>query len=454
MSVTAVLDVGKTNVKLVLFEGAEILWQASTPNRPLPGPAYPHADVEAIWRFLMKGLREAGVNHAIEDIVVTAHGATLALIGDDDLALPVMDYEYAGIDEVEAVYALFRPPFEETLSPPISAGLNAGKQIFYQETRLPTEFARVRHIVPYPQYFAWRLTGVARNEVTGLGCHADLWAMKERRLSSLVTKRGWEKLFPPVVRAYETIGAPTPAVLAQTGLPPGIRVRAGIHDSNGSILPHLLSIDPPFTLISTGTWVVIMALGASSARLDPARDMLAYADVEARPVPAAKFMGGREYAEILDGMPPFCSLEDVAAVIKAGVLALPSFVPNGGPFPGRPAEIRGDLPVGSGMRAALASLYGALVTDYLLTALAAVHGPLLVEGSFAANLAYCSLLAALRPGQEVLSSVDGGGTAYGASLLASWPRPPARAPMSKAVPYADANAVVRYRAAWLKAIEG
>src|ERR1700729_4373516 len=89
MSVTAVLDVGKTNVKLVLFEGAEILWQASTPNRPLPGPAYPHADVEAIWRFLMKGLREAGVNHAIEDIVVTAHGATLALIGDDDLALPV-----------------------------------------------------------------------------------------------------------------------------------------------------------------------------------------------------------------------------------------------------------------------------------------------------------------------------------------------------------------------------
>ena len=34
MSVTAVLDVGKTNVKLVLFDGSASLWQASMPNRP------------------------------------------------------------------------------------------------------------------------------------------------------------------------------------------------------------------------------------------------------------------------------------------------------------------------------------------------------------------------------------------------------------------------------------
>jgi len=46
----------------------------------LPGPPYPHADVEAIWRFFMAGLREAAASHAIEDIVVTSHGATLALV--------------------------------------------------------------------------------------------------------------------------------------------------------------------------------------------------------------------------------------------------------------------------------------------------------------------------------------------------------------------------------------
>ena len=27
----------------------------------------------------------------------------------------------------------------------------------------------------YPQYWAYRLTGVLANEVTSLGCHTDLW---------------------------------------------------------------------------------------------------------------------------------------------------------------------------------------------------------------------------------------------------------------------------------------
>lgn len=454
MSVTAVLDVGKTNVKLVLFKGAATLWQASMPNRPLPGPPYPHADVEAIWRFLIEGLRTAGTQHAIADIAVTTHGAAMALIGEDGLALPVMDYEFEGIDAVEADYAPFRPPFEETLSPPMSAGLNSGKQIFYQEIRWPDGFAKARHIVPYPQYFSWRLTGIARNEVTGIGGHSDLWAMQEGRLSSLVRRRGWEKLFPPMIAAHEVIGPLKSSVQAETGLPGTVRVRAGIHDSNGSILPHLIAFKPPFTLISSGTWAVIMAMGADPGRLDPARDMQAYADVMARPVPAAKFMGGREYAVILDGASPACALADVEAVMAAGVFALPSFVPNGGPFPGHPSQIRGSLPDGAGMRAALASLYCVLLTDYLLDALGAERGPLLVEGSFAANSAYCSLLATLRPGQAVLTSVDSGGTAYGASLLATWPVMPHREPMHRAVAFGDGQALVRYKAAWRAALPG
>ncbi|CAM5775727.1 carbohydrate kinase [Labrys miyagiensis] len=454
MPATAVLDVGKTNVKLVLFEGAAIVWQASMPNRALPGPPYPHADVEAIWRFFLDGLRAAGAEHAIGDIAVTTHGAAMALIGEDGLALPVMDYEFEGVDAIEAEYAPFRPPFAETLSPPMSAGLNSGRQIFYQETRCPEGFAKVRHIFPYSQYFTWRLTGIVRGEVTGIGGHSDLWAMQERRLSSLVERRGWAHLFPPFVKSYEVIGPLLAAVRAETGLPETVRVRAGIHDSNGSILPHLISFAPPFTLVSSGTWAVIMAMGADPGRLDPARDMQAYADVEARPVPAAKFMGGREYGVILDGAAPGCTEADAAAVMAAGVLALPSFVPNGGPFPAHPSEIRGGLPEGSGMRAGLASLYCVLLTDYLLEALGADDGPLLIEGSFAANAVYCSLLAALRPRQAVLCSVDSGGTAYGTSLLATWPTMPDREPLHQAEAYRDVAGLERYKAAWRAALPG
>ena len=69
---------------------------------------------------------------------------------------------------------------------------------------------------------------------------------------------------------------------------------AGIHDSNASYLPHLVARAAPFTVLSTGTWVIAMAAGAGIDRLDPAADMLANVDARGQPVPTARFMGGRE----------------------------------------------------------------------------------------------------------------------------------------------------------------
>ena len=54
-----VLDVGKTNAKAVLVEGATLAERdvLTTPNRPLPGPPYPHADTERLWRFFLDAAR-------------------------------------------------------------------------------------------------------------------------------------------------------------------------------------------------------------------------------------------------------------------------------------------------------------------------------------------------------------------------------------------------------------
>ncbi|MDQ0468242.1 FGGY-family carbohydrate kinase [Labrys wisconsinensis] len=454
MPVTAVLDVGKTNVKLVIFAGARVLWQRSVPNAPLPGPPYPHADVELVWRFALEALREAAAACSVDALVVTTHGASAALVDDEGLVLPVMDYEFAGLDAMEPDYAPFRPPFAQTLSPPISGGLNYGKQVFYQETRHPQAFARARHLLMYPQYYAWRFTGIARNEVTSLGSHGDAWLPREGRPSSLVERRGWQRLLPPVVPAFSVIGPVKPEIAAATGLRPDVRVFAGAHDSNASILPHLLTIEPPFTVVSTGTWVVIMAVGASTDGLDPKRDSYSNVDVLGRPLPTAKFMGGREFAVILDGAPPQADAEDLAAVLAAGAMILPAFVPNGGPFEGRHGRIEGTLPDRPGARAAIATLYAALVTDFQLDVLGAARGPLPVEGSFAANPLYCAVLAALRPGQPVLLALDTAGTAFGASLLATWPQVPARPPLAEAAPLADAQALLRYRARWRAAVAG
>src|SRR5215471_16582897 len=138
----AVLDVGKTNVKLALFNKGRLLWEKSASNAILPGPPYPHEDVDSVWAFFLAALSEAARGHKICALVPTAHGAAGALVGASDLVLPVMDYEFPVVEQIEPHYAKIRPPFSATLSPKLPAGLNLGRQIAYQKWCCPDHFAQ------------------------------------------------------------------------------------------------------------------------------------------------------------------------------------------------------------------------------------------------------------------------------------------------------------------------
>ena len=100
-------------------------------------------------------------------------------------------------------------------------------------------------------------------------------------------------------------------------------------------------------------------------------------------------------------------------------MALPSFVAGSGPFMGRHGQIVGDPGAEPARRSALAALYAALTVETMLDKLGAA-GPVIVEGSFHRNAAFCGLLAALRPGQPIHVTDDPSGTARGAWLLARW----------------------------------
>lgn len=444
----AVLDIGKTNVKLALFDDGKLRWEKSAPNRIKPGPPYPHEDVESGWKFLLDALREARRSYQIGAIVPTAHGAAGALIGETELAAPVMDYEFTGVDTIEPDYARLRPPFSETLSPKVPAGLNLGRQLAYQKWRCPELFAKAKHFVAYPQYWAWRLTGVAASEVSSLGCHTDLWAPRQGHVSSLVKALGVESLMPPLRRAFDPLGPIRPDIAAATGLAPDTQVFCGVHDSNASLLPYLVSREAPFTVLSTGTWVILMCVGLSLDQLDPRDDTLANVDALGRPTACGRFMGGREYAVIAGGggNPGPAAIERVVA---SGAIALPCFSGQGGPYATTKGMIRGD--VAGRDRSALATLYCALVSDLLLTRMGATSGDLVVEGTFAGNLAFCQTLGALRPQQRVFAAEDTAGTARGAAMLAHWPPAcPVTAPTL--VPAAAIAGLDAYRDAWAASI--
>jgi sugar (pentulose or hexulose) kinase len=209
MSVAA-LDVGKTNVKVVLFDDdGAITAERSEPNAPLPPDEawpYPRLDLDKIWRFALAALRELNTQAPISAISISSHGAAGVLIDEHGPSPPPMDYEFNGFGEIETEYDALRPPFEETLSPHAPRGLNVGRSVYYYERRYPELFARARAFLLYPQFWFWKLTGELASEVTSLACHGDLWRPREAALSSIVTGRGWARLFPP--RRAATPGTP------------------------------------------------------------------------------------------------------------------------------------------------------------------------------------------------------------------------------------------------------
>lgn len=426
----AVLDIGKSNAKLALLDldTRAMLAIRTRKNAVLPGPPYPHFDVDGIWKWFLEGLAEFSDKAEIAVISTTTHGAAITVLGRDGLALPVLDYEFAGPDEFADDYRKARGDFAEILSPDLPGGLNAGRQLFWMARRFPDEFANAEAIVPYPQYWVWRLTGKRVSEATSFGAHSDLWNGRGQTYSRLADTQGWTKLFPPRAAPWDTVGNVLPEIVEATGLSQNCRVVAGIHDSNASLLPHILARPLPFTVISTGTWMISFAAGGSLDHLHPERGGLAYADAFARPVPSAMTMAGREFEILTEGKSVEPSEAEIASVIERRVMALPAFVAGNGPF----GQSKGSWSVdpatlSPGERTAAASLYVALVAETCLT-LTGAQGPVLIEGPFAKNRLFLAALAA-RVDRPVIGRPDATGTTEGAALLADGPdHPHAAAP--------------------------
>jgi sugar (pentulose or hexulose) kinase len=411
-----VLDIGKTNAKLALIDAAgRTLAEKRRPNVIVTSGPYPHHDVEGIWDWLLSTCREFARQAAVSAIVPVTHGATAALVDAEGLVLPVLDYEAAleGVD-----YGALRPQYAETYSPSLPAGLNLGRQLVWLAQRFPAEFVQARHILMYPQYWAWRLCGVAAGEATSLGCHTDLWNPLTQQYSALVERMGWQDLLPGISPPWTALGALRPELAEATGLPPACQVLSGIHDSNASLIRYLDkdAAAAPRTVLSTGTWMIAAAFGAPLERLREDADMLANTSALGQPVACMRFMGGREFGALAGPNPQACSFDVIERLVARGTLALPCFAETGGPFAGQMGRIEGEAPGDAQERYALATLYCVLMTDYCLDALQAA-GPLAVEGSFTANPHFGPLLAALRPQQPVTYSDDASGTTCGGWML-------------------------------------
>ena len=119
-------------------------------------------------------------------------------------------------------------------------------------------------------------------------------------LDAWSTAQGWRTLLAPLRRAGDRLGPILPDMAAAN------RARS----RHAGLLRHprfqrLAAAAPadrapaPFSVVSTGTWVIAMAVGGAAVELDPARDTLVNVNALGDPVPSARFMGGREFATLV-----------------------------------------------------------------------------------------------------------------------------------------------------------
>jgi len=189
----AVIDIGKTNAKLALVEAATLREVAvlTRPNAGVTGGRWPSFDLEGHWQFILSGLKAFHAAHGVDAVSVTTHGAAgVLLAGDGGLAAPMLDYEHPGPDQLAPEYDALRPPFAETGSPRLPGGLNLGAQLHWQFSTDPDLRRRVAHVLTYPQYWGFRLTGEVASDVTSLGCHTDLWNPWEGGFTRLPERLG------------------------------------------------------------------------------------------------------------------------------------------------------------------------------------------------------------------------------------------------------------------------
>ncbi len=477
LDLTLVIDIGKSHAKLLMVDGqGGVVERHGRKNASVMSAlGYPALDVHGLQDWMARTLHASGNTARCTHAIASTHGAALVALDETDLAWEPLDYEWDGLAQYPLLAQAFDAAadgFATTLSPDLPAGLNAARQLFYVQNLHPEAWRRTRCLVPYAQYWAWLLCGERASEVSSLGCHTHLWQPQTGGFSTLAQPRAWADLFAPLRSAWEVLGSVDPDIARQWGLPLHCQVHVGVHDSNACLARYLgrqtSESQTALTVVSSGTWTVLMAPGAPTATLQAECDMLANVDVLGRATPTARFMGGREFAALLDGAPADAgTLEEVLRLIDTDTMALPSFAPEGGPFKDREGTLVRGLNRLSGApsiclsvaeRSALAAVYCAQVTAFLVehlwTGVSVINPSLVIEGPLASNTLYLSVLQALLPRHAVAFSSDElEGTARGAWLLCHWTGGQSQPDFLRPAPVCVLPGLDDYHTRWLATLE-
>ena len=398
-----VLDIGKTHTKISRRAGSVFGAPCAGSQVAIRSPQlhtgpFPAIDTDAIWDWCTRAIAQMPDREQIRAILPVTHGASFALLAGDELAFPVMDYEFRPDADLVDRYDRMRPAFTQTGSPRMPAMLNAGQQLFYLEKTFPGRFTSVDGIVPLAQYFAFRFSGVLRNEVSALGCHTDLWEPLGGRFSRMVVDARWAQRFPPLANASSVVGPLQPRLAASLGLTNGVAVLAGCHDSSFEFAAAVAGAGTDIATLSTGTWFVVTTKCRPGKRPELADEFSLGVSANGEPTMSARFMGGR----LVEKLPKMIAVEDLLRTMESGTIArLHGSAKGNGPE--HELMFLGPLKNDAAARAAAGQLFLVFQASDRLDRLGAPERVVL-SGPFTGHPAFAALLQLAQRGRRLIEA--------------------------------------------------
>jgi L-fuculokinase len=450
VTLVAVIDIGKTNKKVALFD--EQLQPIAHVQAPFPAQLDDQGvlveQTTAIWTWLKSQLAELYLRHPFSALSITTHGAAWAALDEHGgLALPVIAYEHDlgdhGQRELDHEFYRRCGRLEDLQSETGTCDLpllvNPAKMVLFAQQRYATGWARATKLVNYPQYWGHLLTGAVAAEATYSANHSFLFDIRKRRASTAAHALGVAGMLDfNFVDPWATLDTLTPALQSELGLP-ALPVTVGIHDSNSALLPYLIKFHGrDFVVNSTGTWCVAMHR-VQQVRYRPeelGQKVIFNIDALGGLTKASFLMGGQDYGlyhGIIGGADPAfdaARVDDALAQTERMVLpgAFPSQFPNarGGLRDGHAAVSVADLQAGRvpgwcrdpALGHDLLNISLALQTEVALRRTDINDGTtIFVEGGFRNNATFLAVLAALFPHNPLCCTNLAQASAAGAALL-------------------------------------
>ncbi|MEZ4900580.1 MAG: FGGY family carbohydrate kinase [Spirosomataceae bacterium] len=417
--VCAVLDIGKTNKKVFLFDEKYriVLEKSGQFPETTDEDGYPCEDVALLSEWVVESINEVLMldEYDIKAINFSGYGASLVHVGQNGKPVaPLYNYLKPYPETLKnQLYETFGgvEEFSRKTASPILGSLNSAMILYRLKNEKPDLFAKIKYALHLPQYISFLLTSQYVSDITSIGCHTYLWDFDLNTYHNWVYQEEIAEKLAPIEASNHVVAVTLNGKARQVGV--------GLHDSSAALIPYLVSFQTPFILISTGTWCISLNPFNHTplTQEELQADCLCYMQYNGQPVKASRLFAGYRHEQ---------EIKHLAAHFSTPIDYYKSVTYDDVTVQKLRLASKAQLSDYASYEEAYHALIMDIVEQQIISTTLVLKGSavkkLFVDGGFGKNPIYMRLLAASFPEIEVFAASVAQATSLGAALSihATW----------------------------------